>query len=149
MNADFLRESRDLADALDYVSPKQAMLAAERYADLKAARYVTKHGEIIDRKHYDEECERLRQLLTSYIEKNEPIPLEGVGTMKVQQRRVVNYDLPAIYDKERALFEALLSFKCLAVNQTKVKVHADDLMGLKAWAYEGRSPALVIDKAEK
>ena len=129
------------------LSPKLAANALARYAALKAAAYITADGDVLDAKEYDLELARLRDLIMHYVETTgEDLHVEGIGTARIQTRRSVSYDVPAIHNTEPDLFAALLEFDALKVDSVKAKAHAERLSGLKRWEIGGGTPSLVIDK---
>lgn len=142
-----IEKSRELNDALA-LTPSQAASHAVRYVALKDSNRITADGDVLTEKEYDGEVSALRAMLMDYIERNEPIAIEGVGLLRIQPRRNTSYDLAAIAKHDPALFARLLELGCLTVNNALAgqQAKAGNLMGLSKWAINGETPALIVER---
>ena len=141
--------TQELADALDHVSPSQAATVAARYAAMKAHKYVTADGDVLDPKDYDSELEHHRQVLMRYVEKNGPLPIEGVGTFRIQDRAsATTWDVKALAENDPLTFARLLELGCVTLN-TKLaneQAKAGAVTMFQQYGHAGSTKAMVIDR---
>jgi hypothetical protein len=129
----FLEKSRELRDEL---APTHKAMAdmAEKYAALKEAEAQIK-----------KQLEEMRKELVRWVELNGPQHVEGVGTLKLQNRRNDEIDVAALAKGAPHLFQELLSRAILSVNKTRLSANKD-LTGFGPYTTSGTSPALIIEK---
>ena len=85
----------------------------------------------------------MRDELLRWVELNGPQTIEGVGTLKLQERTTYSYDVKAIREQEPQRFAELLELDVVEISRTKAKPH-ERLSWLKGWEIPGGSPALII-----
>ena len=143
--------TQELADALKDISPSEAARVASRYAALKDFVYVTADGDKLDAKAYDLEVEYCRELIKRYVEKHGPLTVEGVGTLRLQDRALAwNWDVRSLAENDPATFARLLELGCVTLN-TKVadaQEKAGNVTGFRGYGHRGGTSALVIQKGE-
>lgn len=129
----FISDSAELRDEL---APTHKMMAelAVRYANLKDAEAQIK-----------KQTDDMRKELVRWVELNGPQAIEGVGTLKLQERTTYSYDVKAIREQEAQRFQELLELDCVEISRTKAKAH-ERLSWLKAWEIPGGSVALIIER---
>lgn len=141
--------AEEMADAIMTLTPKQAADVAARYCELKDASYITKSGEVLDARRYARELDACAAQLKQYIERNGPLSVEGIGTLKNQERTTSwSWDLIAMAEHDRPLFERMLQLACLTVNKkvADAQAAAGMLDGHKRWGFPGGTIALVVEK---
>lgn len=143
MTPEVREASQTLVDALA-PTPKDAADTFKRYADLKDARYLLPDGEILTAAQYRKECDDAANWLRDvWLPEHKEIEVEGIGRLRLIDKTTTEYDLKAMAEHDRPLFETLNDLACLKVNSAAAKPHlAGRLAMLKKWAIPLSTPSL-------
>lgn len=139
----------EMAEAIMTLSPSQAAAVASRYAALKGAAYVTKDGDVLDAATYKRELELAHEQLKRFIEKDGPLVVEGVGTLRMQDRALGwSWDCKSMAENDMKTFARLLEMGAVTLD-SKVALaleEAGQVTGFKGYGLRGNTTALVIDR---
>lgn len=142
----------EISDALQAVSPKQAADVAARYAAMKDYAYITADGDKLSPKDYDIELEYHHEVLKRYVEQHGPLALEGIGTLRLQERRTaMTWDCKALAENDMDTFMRLLELGCVTLDKrlADAQEKAGNVTSFQQYGHAGGTVALVIDRDEK
>ncbi len=140
--------STQLNEAME-PSPSEIVEMAHRYDALRKAIYVTADGDKLTAHEYEKERSYLRMMLQKAIEKDGALYVEGVGTLKLQERRETVYDLPSIIEHDPKTFARMAELGCLKVDGKvmKAQVAAGNVFEPKQKIEQVSARALVVEEA--
>ena len=141
---DFRKASQELADELE-PSEGDILKLAERYCEFKDISVVVNAtGEVMSKTTHEQRLDAMGRALKQWIESHGPIHLEGVGTLRLQERNSEVYDVDAI---DEITFKRMKALHILRVDNKLLKEHAakGDILAPKPMEIT-KSLALVIEK---
>ncbi len=142
--------SQELADALA-PSPSAIAQMAAQYSQMKAARRVLPDGEIMSEKDYTDALDVLNKILKKYVEQSGSFHVEGVGTVRLQDRATAwNWDAKACAENDMKTFARLLEMGGVTFNTKVVEAleASGQITAVKQYGHRGGTSALIIDKAD-
>lgn len=145
----YINDQAELVDAMAPTHKDAAEWARLYFLRKNPKAVVLADGETVDPYHNERQAKRLNEALKTFIQAhdNEPIIVEGLPPLVLQQATTYQVDVRSLAEHDRATFERLLEHGCLRVDNNALEAleKAGLVTGVPKMSLAG-SVRLVFDK---